>query len=421
VRYPLLAHLKAEGSAPASAPGGRGVGLTGLRRGSADIEVRPISSAADRTAFLALPYKVQGSDPNWIAPLRFERRQHIDPRHNPWFEHAEASFFLAWRGGRPVGRISAQIDRLARERSSDNHAQFGMLEAQGGDLAVISALLNAAEQFARTRGARILRGPFSLSINDECGLLIEGFDTAPAMMMGHAPPEYGRAIDKFGYVKAKDLVTYELSVVGAVPPIVERTLKRSNQRGMVAVRPVQMNRFLDEVRILVDIFNDAWSDNWGFVPFTEAEVSHLASSLKLLIRPELVLFAEVDGEPVGVFAAVPDLNEAIRGFNGRLLPLNWIRLLWRLKAGRIRRFRVPLVGVRRRHQGGFTSAEVIYRMWTQARDALQSQGFNGGELGWILEDNLAMRRLIEFGGGQLRKIDRIYEKDLGDPAKKHEG
>jgi hypothetical protein len=150
---------------------------------------------------------------------------------------------------------------------------------------------------------------------------------------------------------------------------------------MVTVRPLYMSRFQDEIQILVDIFNDAWSDNWGFVPFTEAEVRHLASSLKPLIRPEFVAFAEIAGEPVGVFTAVPDLNEAIRGFSGRLLPVNWIRLLWRLKAGRIHRYRVPLVGVRQRHQGGFASAEIVYRLWAQVRLALQARGFTSGEVG----------------------------------------
>ena len=382
------------------------------REASAAIQVRPVSSAADRKVFLELPYQVQGSDPNWIAPLRLERRQHIDPRRNPWFEHAEARFFLAWREGRPVGRISAQIDRLARERSSGSPAQFGMLEAEAGDVAVVSALLGAAEEFARSRGMSRLRGPFSLSINDECGLLVEGFDTPPAMMMGHAPPEYGRAMDVLGYVKAKDLVTYELPVVGEIPPIVEQVLKRSGLSGGVTARPLRMNRFQEEIRVLVDIFNDAWSHNWGFVPFTEAEVRHLASSLKPLIRPELVSFAEIAGEPVGVFAAVPDLNEAIRGFDGRLLPVNWVRLLWRLKAGRMRRYRAPLVGVRKRHQGGFASAEILYRMWAQVRGALQGRGFTGGEVGWILEDNLPMRRIVEAGGGRLRKTYRIYEKAL---------
>jgi hypothetical protein len=298
------------------------------------------------------------------------------------------------------------------ERDPAAPAQFGMLEAVAGDASIISALMTAAEGFARSRGKRCLRGPFSLSINDECGLLIRGFDTPPAMMMGHAPPSYGQALDALAYVKAKDLVTYELPVVGEVPPIIDKTLKRSRLPGAVAVRRLDMRRFQSEIQTLVGIFNDAWSDNWGFVPFTEAEVRHLASSLKPLIRPEFVAFAEIAGEPVGVFAAVPDLNEAIRGFSGKLLPVNWLRLLWRLKVGGVHRYRVPLVGVRKRHQGGFASAEITYRLWTQVRLALKARGFTGGEVGWILEDNMPMRRMVEAAGGRLRKIYRIYEKAL---------
>ena len=381
-----------------------------MRKGGSSIELRPVSSAADRKAFLELPYRVQGADPNWIPPLRFERRQHLDPRRNPWFEHAEAMFFLAWRADTPVGRISAQIDRLNED--ADAPAQFGMLEAEGGDPRVLSTLLGAAEEFARDRGKTCLQGPFSLSINDECGLLIEGYDTPPAMMMGHAPPEYRIGIEALGYAKAKDLMTYELSLFSEATDLVRRALERSRHPGTISSRPLRMDRFLDEIRTLVDIFNDAWSGNWGFVPFTEAEVHHLATSLKPLIRPDLVSFAELDGRAVGVFAAVPDLNEAIRGLNGHLLPINWARLLWRLKAGRVRRFRVPLAGVRKLHQGGFSSGEIFYRMWAQVSAALKAHGFSGGEVGWILEDNLPMRRIIEAAGGRLRKTYRIYEKRL---------
>jgi hypothetical protein len=374
--------------------------------------VRPVTTAADRKAFIDLPYRVQGSDPNWIPPLKLERRQHLDPRRNPWFEHAEVEFFLAWRDGRPVGRISAQLDRLGRERDAERAIQFGMLEAEGGDLDTIAALLAAAEGFARSRGSRSLQGPFSLSINDECGLLVDGFDSPPAMMMGHAPPEYARALETLGYLKAKDLIAYELPLEGHLPDMLRRVLHRSTLPGTVTARPLRMNRFDEEIHTLVDVFNDAWSDNWGFIPFTEAEVRHLASSLKPLIRPDLISFAELDGKPVGVFAAVPDLNEAIRGFAGKLLPFNWARLVWRLKTDRVPRFRVPLAGVRKAYQRGFWGGEIMYRMYAQVRAALLAHGFTGGEVGWILEDNLPMRRIIEAAGGRVRKTYRIYEKAL---------
>jgi hypothetical protein len=374
--------------------------------------VRPVTSSADRQSFIDLAYRIHGSDPNWIPPLRFERRQHLDPHRNPWFQHADAQFFLAWRDRRPVGRISAQIDRLAGERDPDSPAQFGMLEAEQGSPDTIAALLAAAEAFARSRGSRTIRGPFSLSINDECGLLVQGFDSAPAMMMGHALPEYGRALDALGYTKAKDLIAYELPLEGNLPDLVRRAIQRSTLPGTITARPLRMERFREEIRTLVDIFNDAWSDNWGFVPFTEPEVRHLASSLKPLIHADLISFAELDGAPVGVFAAVPDLNEAVRGFGGRLLPFNWVRLLWRLKASRVRRFRVPLAGVRKAYQGGFWGGEIMYRMYAQVRAAVLARGFTGGEVGWILEDNLPMRRIIEAAGGRERKTYRIYEKAL---------
>jgi hypothetical protein len=399
------------GAAAAPAPPGGSDSLSGPSQTGA-IEVRPVASAADRTSFLDIPYRLYASDPNWIEPLRLERRQHIDPRRNPWFEHADAAFFLALRGGRPVGRISAQIDRLARERDPRSPAQFGMLEAERGDRDIVAALLAAAEQFAHQCGSTYLRGPFSLSINDECGLLVEGFDSAPAMMMGHAPPEYASALERLGYAKAKDLLAYELPLQGELPEVIRRALARSELPGRVTARPLRMSRFQEEIRTLVEIFNDAWSANWGFVPFTEAEVRHLASSLKPLIRPDLISFAELDGRPVGVFAAVPDLNEAIRGLGGRLLPFNWARLLWRLKMDKVRRFRVPLAGVRRVYQRGFAGGEIMYRMYAQVWHALRARGFVAGEVGWILEDNMPMRRIIEAAGGWPRKTYRIYEKAL---------
>jgi len=378
---------------------------------SSELEVRPVSTAAEHAAFLELPYRIQGGDPHWVPPLRMERREHLDPRRNPWFEHAEAAFWLAWRDGRPVGRVSAQLDRLRLERHQDATGQFGMLEAER-DPAVIPALLSMAEEWVRARGLTRISGPFSLSINDECGLLVEGVDTPPAMMMGHAPAHYAAAIERFGYAKAKDLVTYELPITPELPRAVARLLERSTLPGPVSVRSMRSNRLLDEVRVLVQVFNDAWSENWGFVPFTEAEIRHLAHSLRPLIRPELVWIAEMANEPVGVFLAVPDLNAAIADLGGRLLPFNWARLLWRLKTGRVHRFRVPLVGVAKRFQGSFAGGEIIYRLYREIHGALLKTGFTGGEVGWILEDNVPMRRIVELGGGHLRKVYRIYEKAL---------
>jgi hypothetical protein len=379
---------------------------------AAPLSVRPVESASDREDFLRFPERLYRHDPAWIAPLRIERREQIDPRRNPWFEHGEARFWLARRGGRAVGRISAQVDRLRLERHRDATGQFGMIEAED-DAEAFAALFAAAESWLGSHGMTRANGPFNLSINDECGLLVSGFEHPPAMMMGHAPPHYAAHLERLGYRKAKDLLAYDLVIERELSQQFQAILKRGTTSRPITVRPMRRERYQDEVRVLVDIFNDAWSDNWGFVPFTEAEVAHFARNLKFLIRPELVAIAEIDGCPEGVFVVLPDLNEAIRDLGGRLLPLGWARLLWRLKAKRIKSFRVPLLGVRRRHRGTYEAAVIISHMYTAIHTALRRGGFRRGELSWVLEDNKPMRRMIELSGGTVRKTYRIYEKELG--------
>jgi len=376
---------------------------------SAPLRIVPLAGKADLDRFIKLPGSILGSDPAWISPLHLERRLHLGAKTNPWFEHARWQGWIAYRGDRPVGRISAQIDSLHLERYQDATGFFGMLDAEDSQ-ETFAALIGAAEQWLRGEGIERVRGPLSLSINDEVGLLVDGFDTPPVFMMGHAWPYYGAHIEACGYRKAKDMIAYMIAPDFPAPKIMQRLLDKSGQQ--VRVRPMDRSRFDEELATLRDIFNDAWSENWGFVPFTEAEFKDLGHTLRLLIASELIQVAEVNGEPAAFIAALPNVNETIRDFDGKLLPFNWARLLWQLKVRFPKSARVPLMGVRRRFHNTPLGPGLAFLVIDAVRHELVARGVEQVELSWILEDNAGMRNIIESIGGRDYKRYRVYEREL---------
>jgi hypothetical protein len=376
---------------------------------TAGVEIAPVEGRADLERFIRLPGRLMATDPAFVAPLFYERREALSARHNPFFEHAEVQFWLARRGGRDVGRISAQIDHLARTDPAAPAGYFGLIAAED-DPDVFAALFQTAEAWLRARGRAKALGPFNLSINEEVGLLVDGFDTPPMMMMGHDPRYAGARIEALGYVKAKDVYAY-ISGVPVFPPMVEAAVKRPLPAGL-EIRPVRLDQFDDEVATLVGILNDAWSENWGSAPVTEAETKYLGQTLRLILHPRLVWFVEIDGEPAGFGALLPNLNDAIYDLRGKLLPLGWAKLLWRLKVRRVKRGRVPLMGIRRkfaRERRGMLAPFLIL-------DALRREGPKAGiteaEYSWILEDNMPMRHILEDFGARIYKTYRIYGRDL---------
>ncbi len=378
------------------------------------MDILPVATSAELERFIRLPMRLNIGDPNWVAPLLFERREALSAKHNPFFKHADVQFWLARKDGRDVGRISAQIDHLARTDPASPAGYFGMIAAEN-DAEVFAALFAHAEDWLRWRGRAQVLGPFNLSINEEVGLLIDGFDTPPMLMMGHDPAYAGRRIEEQGYGKVKDVFAY-ISDVPVFTPGVQARLKRPLPSGVV-LRPVRMNRFDEDVRILVDILNDAWSQNWGSAPVTEAETKHLAESIRLILHPRLVWFLEIDGEPAGFGVLLPNLNDAIHDLDGRLVPFGWAKLLWRLKVRGVKRGRVPLMGVKRKFardpRGAFAPFVIL--------DAIRREGVKLGitqaEYSWILEDNLPMRHILEGFGARIYKTYRIYGKKIGgEPA-----
>ena len=378
---------------------------------SSALTIRPVRTKRDRKQFVDLAWEVYKDDPAWIPPLKDEVHGLISPGKNPWFEHAKAEFWLAERGGKVVGRISAQVDQLVQEHMGAGTGQWGMFEVFDGEAA--AALIRTAEDWLLANGMTRALGPISLSIWDEPGLEIEGFSEPPTAMMGHHRPEYRGWIEAAGYEKSKDLVTYELDITHWDDPKIDRLIEMGERNPKIRVRMVDKSRFAEEARLILNLLNDAWSNNWGYVPLTEAEIKYAGKKLKPIIFNELVRVAEVDGEPVAFMLTIPDINELTKDLDGELFPFNWIKLLWRLRKPRTRRLRVPLMGVTKRlHQSRLASQLAFMMIEFTRRDAVSKFGASVGEFGWILEDNKGMLSIAQLPGAAVNHRYRIYEKSL---------
>jgi hypothetical protein len=376
---------------------------------TSSVRLVPVATPAELERFIRVPMRLQANDPNYIAPLMLERREALSAKTNPFFEHAEVQFWLAVKDGRDVGRISAQIDRL-NPQTAEGYGNFGLIAAED-DPEVFAALFGAAEAWLRERGCKAALGPVNLSTNEEVGLLVEGHDTPPMVLMGHDPAFTGGRIEAQGYAKAKDIYAYECDVADDLPPAILRRVRKAPADGVV-LRTLDMKRFEAEVRTLTGILNDAWSGNWGFAPTTEAETKQLATALKMIIDPRLTWFAEIDGEAAGFMVLLPNVNEAIADLNGKLLPFGWAKLLWRLKVGGVKSGRVPLMGVKRKFATTLRGQLLPFQLIDAVVLAARKLGYKRYELSWVLEDNAPMRRICEAGGARIYKTYRLYEKAL---------
>lgn len=375
------------------------------------IEVRPLSGAADFTTFIQLPRKLYRGMPGWVAPLDLDRRTTFDPKKNPFFKHADSERWLAWRDGRPVGRILAQVDRLHLERYQDATGHFGCLDAID-DAEVVEALLRAAEAWMAARGMKRINGPFNPSINAEMGMLIEGFTHRPMFLVPWNPPYLPGHVDAAGYTKAIDTLDYDYPVDGEPTGYGTALIRRSALDGRIVARPLRTNDLRGEVRVVLGLFNDAWQHNWGFVPFTEAEMDAMASEMRPVVRKESGVVIEVDGEPAAFIIALPNLMEWIADFDGRLLPLGWLKLVVRLLRLRLRTARIPLMGVKTTYQRSAVGAGLAMMAIEELHRRNKRFGLKTVELGWILETNTPMRRIIERIGGVKVKTYRIFERTL---------
>lgn len=377
------------------------------------LSIAPATSRADLRAFVELLWRVYADDPHWVPPLRGDALALVSgPARNPYFAHAEVQCFLARRGGEVVGRIAAHVDRLVLERRS-GLGLWGLFEVAGDDADVGAALIATAEEWLRAKGMTRAQGPMSLSIWDEPGLLVDGFDSAPAVMMGHHRPSYAQMVTAAGYAGVKDLHAWELDIAKPFPELVQRIIAAGERNPKIRVREADPRRIDAEAKLVLGILNEAWSENWGFVPLTDAEIAFAARKLRPVMFPDLIRIAEVEGEPVAFMFTLPDVNELIRDLDGRLFPFGWAKLLWRLRKPKVRRMRVPLMGVRKRLQGTRMASLLAFMMIEYTRRAsVANYGATRGEIGWILEDNEPMRAIARAIDAEITRTYRIYEKDL---------
>jgi hypothetical protein len=381
-----------------------------------DPVITPVDSRADLKAFVNLPWRLYANDAAWVPPLKGEVYGLLTPGKNPFFEHAEARYFLARRNGRVVGRISAHIDRLAiamppEQGMGPGTGNFGLFEAEDGDIA--AALLQTAEQWLRDQGMTRVLGPISLSIWEEPGLLIAGHDHPPTVMMGHHAAAYQPWIEGAGYRPAKTLLTYELDITRPFPPLIQRIITSGEKNPRITIRKVDKTKFDKEAAIILGLLNDAWGRNWGFVPITDAEVAFTGKKLKPIVYEDLIRIAEVEGEPVAFMMTLPDLNEVLKPLNGSLLPFGWITLLKWLRKPQVRTMRVPLMGVKQSLQASRLASQLAFMMIELIRrDAVARYGATRGEIGWVLEDNQGMNAIAKAIESKVDKVYQIYEKPL---------
>ena len=374
------------------------------------MEIIPVSSSKLLERFVRLPMRLSAKDPAYVPPLIMERLEALTPKTNPFFEHAEVQLWLAVKDGRDVGRISAQIDALSPQDPASPAGHFGMIAAED-DPEIFKALFATAEAWLKARGKVRALGPFNLSINEETGLLIDGYDTPPMVLMGHDQPYVAHRVEEQGYAKIKDVFAYIVDTTTPMPKAVEDRVKRAAPAG-IGLRKLEFKNYNHEIDVMTEIMNDAWSDNWGFTETTASETRQLAKSLKPVVDDKLVWFATIDGEDAGFAVCLPNVNEAIRDIGGKLLPFGAIKLLWRLKVAGLKTARVPLMGVRKKFRKDFRGRILPFLLIDQMRREALKAGIEQVEMSWILEDNKAMRAIIEMVPSRRYKTYRVYEKAI---------
>jgi len=377
------------------------------------ITIKEVTNKQELKQFVKLPWTLYKDDPNWVPPLIMERLEALDQEINPYFKHARAKLWLAIKEQQVVGRITAQVDDLVEQHHHEKIGHFGFFECIN-DTHVAKALMDTACDWLKAQGRTKVIGPFSLSINEEAGMLVEGFDTPPSLMMNHALPYYQDLMTAYGMEKIKDLWAYYLKTDQPVlPPTIDKLIKRSMRDGKVRLRKINMKNYEKDLKIILDIFNDAWSGNWMALPFTKAELNKTVKDMKLLIREDFTYIAEYDGVPMAMMVTLPNLNEVITDLNGRLFPFGIFKLLWRLKIRpKYKTTRVPLMGVRQEFQNTVVGGAMAFALIEECRIQATKAGCTHSELSWVLEENTRLSKMLETIGCWRYKNYRLYSKSL---------
>ena len=374
-------------------------------RQSAEIHVTPVQSPADLKAFINLPWAIYRNNPHWVPPLRRDLKKRFDRSQYPFFDHADAEFLIARREGHVVGRIVAIKNNNHISFHEEQVGFFGFFESVE-DPKVAAALFSHAAQWLRGYKLGVMRGPVNYSTNDDCGLLVEGFDSPPVILMSYNPPYYPNLIESFGFEKAKDLLAYEITDEVQVPERLERTVQWIKKRKKITIRPLVKKQIHQEIQRVKEIYNAAWEKNWGFIPMTDREIDHMAQELIQIIDPDLLLFAEIEGEPVAFILALPDFYVALKHINGRLFPIGLLKLLWHSR--KIDTARVLAFGIKKKYRQQGIDALMYYEAYKTG----VAKGYRRGEMSWILEDNTLMNRGLQNMGATLYKRYRIYDYPL---------
>ena len=365
------------------------------------MEIQLVDNETDKKKFIEFPYKFYKDDKNWVEPLRFDVKNNLDEKKNPFYQHSKIKLWLAKKDGEIVGRIAGIINDNHNKFYNDKVGFFGFFECIN-DKKISKALFDKAAEFSKENGMDTLRGPVNPSTNDECGLLIDGFDSPPVMLMTYNPKYYIDLIENYGFKKVKDLLAFWISkdvikneqMMAKLNRISDMIMKKEN----LTIRKVNMKDFANEVQKVRDVYNNAWEDNWGFVPMTEEEFKFIAANLKLAVDPEYIEFAEIDGKPIGFSLALPDVNQAIKGLNGKLFPFGFLKFLKNKK--KIDQLRVIIMGVKKEyHKKGIDA--IFYRNIIQAGN---KKKLKGAEISWILEDNLPMKQTVEKLGAKYIRL-----------------
>lgn len=369
------------------------------------IIVHPVVSKQDLNDFIKLPWKIYKGDPNWVPPLISQQKATFNKKKHPFFEHSSADFFIARRGKEAVGTIVAILNNRHNEVHHENVGFFGFFETVP-DYAVAQALLDRVMDWAREKKLDYIRGPENYSQNEVCGLLVDGFDTPPVIMMAHNPPYYQDYLERYGFTKAMDLWAYCMDKNTPISDRVIRVVERIKCRSQVTFRTINKKNLEEEIEKVKYVYNHAWEKNWGFVPLTDHEIDYIAEELKPIIDPDIVFFAEVDGRPVGFSLAVPDINQALIKLNGRLFPFGIFKLLYHSR--KINRLRVIIMGVIQEYRG--KGIDSVFYLETYRRGI--AKGYHWGEFSWILENNDPMNTALRNIGAKVYKTYRIYQKPL---------
>lgn len=376
---------------------------------SSPIRVTAVSSGRDLREFIALPWKIYSDDENWVPPLKLERRMHFSS-FNSYFKNATWQAWLAYRNDKPVGRITAQVDRVHQHHFGKHSGHFGFIEAEN-DPAIFEALFDTGEAWLKQKGISYVTGPFNFSINQECGVLVEGFNTPPSILMPHSRQWYGQCIEDQGYRKAIDLLAYWIDAKDfGENRVMAKLVKQYTNK--IHIRPLNKKSFKSDLEKMRDIFNDAWSNNWGYIPFSKEAFAELGAALKPFVPDGYIQITEIDNKPVAFVVILPNLNEVLSELNGKLFPFGWIKMLRSIRHNKIKTGRIALMGVRKEYHNSPVGLAMAYMMNTKARDPVVGSGIEGVEMSWVLDNNKGMRSMLKSMSAHIYKRYRIYEKNI---------